>query len=249
MREKVFYQLLSLFLFFVLWFAISEYSHSPLFPSPVDTLHAFFSLLATKDGWYQIEVTTYRVFLGTLIGSCAGALFGILPRYSRIAEYAVRSVVYPLFESIPSICWVLVFVVWFGMSDLTPILAISAAVIPFFLINIWEGVKELDEGLVEMAMTCTRNRLRILQKVIMPMLYPYAFSAFKTSFEIAWKVVILGEVFGAASGIGYMLWIAHEVYAIENVFAWTLVCAIIIIVFDYGVFNYLDRRYMRRWKR
>jgi ABC-type nitrate/sulfonate/bicarbonate transport system permease component len=249
MKDKVLYQFFSILAFFILWLAISEYYHSPLFPSPIDTINALFSLLASKDGWYHIEVTTYRVFLGTIFGSSVGAMCGILPRYSRIAEYAIKSVVYPLFESIPSICWVLVFVVWFGLSDVTPVLAISAAVIPFFMINIWEGVKELDESLVEMGMIYTRNKLRILRKIIMPMLYPYAFSAFKTSFEVAWKVVILGEVFGAASGIGYMLWIAHEVYAIEYVFAWTLCCAVIIIIFDYGVFNYIDMRYMRRWKR
>jgi len=249
MRAKIFYSVFAISAFLVLWFVISGYYNSPLFPGPVETVYAFFSILATQDGWYQIGVTCYRVFVGTLFGSCVGALCGILPRYSKMAEYTVKSVVYPLFESIPSLCWVLIFVVWFGLSDMTPILAITAAVIPFFIINIWEGVKELDETLIEMAHTCTRNRLRILQKVIMPMLYPYAFSAFKTSFEVAWKVVILGEVFGAACGIGYMLWISYEVYAIEYVFAWTLCCAIIIIVFDYGLFNYIDRRYMRRWKR
>jgi ABC-type nitrate/sulfonate/bicarbonate transport system permease component len=248
MKDKVLYQASSILAFFVLWLAISEYYRSPLFPTPLGTLHAFFTLLASEDGWYQIGVTTYRVFVGTLLGSCVGAMCGILPRYSRIGESAVKSVVYPLFESVPSICWVMVLVVWFGIADTTPILVISTAVIPFFIINIGEGVKELDETLVEMAMTYTRNRRRILQKIIMPMLYPYVFSAFKTSFEVALKVVILGEVFGAASGIGYMLWIAHEVYAIEYVFAWTLSCAVIIIIFDYGVFNYIDKR-MRRWKR
>lgn len=249
MRAKTIYQILSIAVFLLLWLTISEYYRSPLFPNPIETLYAFFMLLSSESGWYHIGVTTYRVLFGTFFGSCLGIMFGILPRYSRRAEYAISSVVYPLFESIPAICWVLVFVVWFGMSNKTPILAISAAVIPFFIINIWEGVKELDENLVEMAMTYTRNRLRILQKIILPMLYPYAFSAFKTAFEIAWKVVILGEVFGAASGIGYMLWVSYEVYAIENVFAWTLCCAIIIILFDYGIFNSIDRRYMRRWKR
>lgn len=249
MKNKIVYYAFFIFAFFILWSAICGYYNSPLLPSPLDTLHAFFMLLSLKESWYQIGITAYRVFLGILLGSCAGAICGILPRYSKIAEYAVSSVIYPLFESIPAICWVLVFVVWFGISNITPALAISTAVIPFFIINIREGIKELDETLVEMAMTYTRNRLRVLQKIIMPMLYPYAFSAFKTSFEVAWKIVILGEVFGAASGIGYMLWIAYEMYAIEYVFAWTLCCAVIIIIFDYGFFNYIDRKYMRRWKR
>lgn len=249
MRKRVFYSALFILTFFILWLVISRYYHSPLFPGPAPTLRAFFSILTSRDGWYHIGVTTYRVLAGLLLGSCIGFVCGILPRYSKVAEYAIRSVVYPLFESVPAICWALIFIVWFGLSDTTPILVVSASVLPFFMINLWEGINEIDESLIEMGMTYTRDRLRIMWKIILPMLYPFTFSAFKTSFEVAWKVVILGELFGAASGIGYRLWIAHEVHAMEYVLAWTLCCAAIIIIFDYGILNYIDKKHMRKWKR
>lgn len=65
---------------------------------------------------------------------------------------------------------------------------------------------------------------------------------------VAWKVVLLGEIFGAASGMGYMLSIAFESYRIAQVFGWTLAFAIILIIFDYGIFNFIDRKYLRKWK-
>ena len=161
---------------------------------------------------------------------------------------AVKVVIYPLLQSVPTICWALIFVLWFGLSDATPILAIASAVAPFFMINIWEGLKELDSNLTEMASVYTKSRSRILRKVIMPMLYPYIFAATRSSLMVAWKVVILGEIFGAASGMGYMLSIAYGSYRIEQVFGWTLAFAIILIVFDYGIFNYIDRKFIRKWK-
>jgi NitT/TauT family transport system permease protein len=82
----------------------------------------------------------------------------------------------------------------------------------------------------------------------MPMLYPYIFAATRSSMMVAWKVVILGEIFGAASGMGYMLSIAFGSYRIEQVFGWTLAFAAILIMFDYGIFKYIDKKFIRKWK-
>ena len=248
MVKKIFPVALATIIFWALWAAVSTASKSTLFPNPWQTLQAFWEIVSGTKSWYHIGVTTYRVVAGTLIGSIAGTILGIATRYSGFLKAAVNAVLYPLLQSVPSICWALVFVLWFGLSDVTPILVIATAVAPFFIINIWEGMKELDTNLVEMASIYTQKRGPILRMVILPMLYPYIFAATKSSFMVAWKVVLLGEIFGAASGMGYMLSIAFESYRIAQVFGWTLAFAIILLFFDYGIFNFIDRKYMRKWQ-
>ena len=248
MVKRLTLQALAIATFIALWWAAATYANSQLLPTPGQTLREFIHILSSSKGWESIGNTAFRVLAGTLIGLLAGTILAITTRYSSLAEVAVRSVIYPLLQSVPSICWALMLVIWFGLSQTAPILVIAVAVAPFFIINIWEGLKELDMSLVEMASTYTRSRLKILGKVIMPMLYAYIFAAAKSSFMVAWKVVILAEVLGAVSGIGYMLWISYQVYNIDRVFAWTMISAIIIIAFDYGIFNYIDRRFIRRWK-
>ncbi len=234
--------------FIALWWAVAAMAGSTLLPTPGQVFSALIDILKAPNGWRHIGITTYRVVVGTLIGSVAGALLGVITRYNRLAETAVRTVIYPVLQSVPSICWALVFVLWFGLSNTTPVLTIAVAVAPFYVINIWEGMKELDLNLVEMAGIYTRKRGRILSKVIAPMLYPYAFAATKSSFMTAWKIIIPAEIFGAVSGMGYMLSLAFESYRIPQVFGWTLAFAFILILFDHGLFNYIDRKYMRRWK-
>lgn len=232
-----------------LWHAASSLSSSPLFPGPVDTASALAETLSSPSGWAHVGATALRALAGVALGSALGAACGIATRYSRAAGDVVQFVVYPVLESVPSICWALVFAVWFGLSGVAPVLLVAVAVAPFFIANIWEGLKEMDESLIEMASAFTRSRLRILRKVVLPMLYPYLFSALRSSFGVAWKVVIIGELFGAVNGVGYALNIAYQSYAIERVFAWVLCCAAIVVSLDYGVFSYLDRRYVRRWRR
>jgi NitT/TauT family transport system permease protein len=65
---------------------------------------------------------------------------------------------------------------------------------------------------------------------------------------IAWKIIVPAEVFGAVSGMGYMMHSAFNDYRIADVFGWTLVFAIILIFSDYVVFNFIDRKFVRKWK-
>jgi NitT/TauT family transport system permease protein len=248
MVKRWLYPALATIAFWGAWWAIAASARSQLLPTPWQTLRAFAKILSLSMNWHQIGDSTVRVLAGMVLGSFAGTFLGIATRYSRLAEASVRAVIYPLFQSVPSICWAIIFVLWLGLSPATPVLVIAAAVAPFFIINIWEGMKELDTNLIEMASTYTRSKRRILMKVIMPMLYPYTFAATRSSFMTSWKVVILAEVFGATSGIGYMLYTSYQIYAIDRVFAWTLVAAVILLAFDYGVFNFVDRKFMRRWK-
>jgi NitT/TauT family transport system permease protein len=240
--------LLAIAVFVALWWAISASANSALLPNPEQTVVALYQRLTAPRGLYNVGVTIYRVFLGTLLGAVVGTVLGVATRYSRLVETAVRSVVYPLLQTVPTICWALVFVLWFGLHNTTPILTVAVAAAPFFIINVWEGMKELDSSLIEMASSYTRKRVKILGKVILPMLYPYLFAATKSGFMIAWKIIVPAEIFGSTSGMGYMLSIAFETFRIADVFGWTLAFAIILIAFDYGLFNYIDRKYMRRWK-
>ncbi|MDD5604630.1 MAG: ABC transporter permease subunit [Dehalococcoidales bacterium] len=248
MVKKLSLVALASLLFWLVWWAVAALSDSALFPTPWETLEALWAIITSPNAWKHIGVSTYRVVAGTAIGSVLGTVLGLSTRYWSFMAVAVKTVIYPLLQSVPTICWALILVLWFGLSDTTPILVIASAVAPFFIINIWEGLKELDPNLTEMASVYTKSRSRILSKVIMPMLYPYIFAATRSSLMVAWKVVILGEIFGAASGMGYMLSIAFGSYRIEQVFGWTLAFAIILIIFDYGIFNYIDRKFIRKWK-
>jgi ABC-type nitrate/sulfonate/bicarbonate transport system permease component len=190
---------ISIAAFLGVWWAIAAYNDSVLLPTPWETITSFVKLIFAPSGWQHVLITIYRVFTGTLLGAVAGTILGIITRYNRIAETAVKTVVFPVLQSVPTLCWTLIFVLWFGLKDTTPILTIVVAVAPFFIINVWEGMKELDANLIEMAHTHTDSRFKLLRKIVLPMLYPYIFAATRSSFMTAWKKIIPAEIFGAVS--------------------------------------------------
>ena len=216
--------------FIALWWLIAKISNNNYFPTPWDTAKAFWELLITPKTYSHIWLTCYRAVIGLLLGSIVGIVLGISTKYSEFMDTVVRVIIYPLFQSFP------------------PILTIMTVVAPFFMINIWEGMKDIDETLIEMASTYTNKRFRILTKIILPMLYPYFFDASKSGVTTAWKAVILGELYGSIAGMGYMLNMSFKAYHMSQVFAWTMFFVIILVIFDKVIFNFIERKFVRKWK-
>jgi NitT/TauT family transport system permease protein len=70
----------------------------------------------------------------------------------------------------------------------------------------------------------------------------------RLAFSLAWKVVVLVEVFGLSTGVGYALNSAFISQDVAAVLAWTLVFALVVAAIEYGLFQVVERR-LTQWKR
>ena len=115
------------------------------------------------------------------------------------------------------------------MSDTAVVLILTAILLPFCLVNLWEGARNLDSGLVEMGRSFTESRARIALRIEVPLLLPYLFAALRLSFSVGWKVALIAEFFGARKGIGIVMSRARQVFDTPTLFATVVV--IVLIVF------------------
>jgi hypothetical protein len=73
-------------------------------------------------------------------------------------------------------------------------------------------------------------------------------SGMRLAFSLAWKVVVLVEVFGLSTGVGYALNSAFISQDVAAVLAWTLAFTVVVAAIEYGVFQTIERR-VTRWKK
>ena len=118
---------------------------------------------------------------------------------------------------------------WFGINDFTVIFAITMVLIPFTIINIREGLNQLDKEIIEMANSFTKSKWKMLKLVIIPSLYSYLFASIRISFGVAWKVALTAELFGGNKGLGYLLNLARQDFDTPLI----LVVILIIVIFVY----------------
>jgi len=105
----------------------------------------------------------------------------------------------------------------------------------------------MDSEILELGESLTREKLKKIRKLVIPMLYPYAFATLRISFGVSWKVVLTAELFGGSGGMGYLLNKARQEFETEIIFALIAFMIAFVIASELLVFNRvqksLDRRY------
>jgi len=106
----------------------------------------------------------------------------------------------------------------------------------------------VDAQLVEAAHIYRLPRLARLRYLWLPATTPFLLSGTRLGFSLAWKVVVLVEIFGLSSGVGYRLNSAFSAQNVADVLAWTIAFALMMAVIEYGLLQLIERR-LTRWKR
>ena len=172
----------------------------------------------------------FHILVAIVFSFLIGFLLALLPYYVAVTGTAIDRRLTPFLNSYSGIGWTLLAVLWFGINDFTVIFAISMVLVPFSIINIREGLQQLDDELLEMGESFTRSTIKNLALIIIPSLYPYLFATLRISFGVSWKVALTAELFGGDRGLGYLLNLARQDFDTPLI----LVVILIIIIFVYS---------------
>jgi NitT/TauT family transport system permease protein len=216
---------LSTFLFLAVWEAASFVAPPYLLPGPVQVAGRLWVFATSMRDLGHLGASLYHVAAAIVISFVIGSLLALIPYYTPVLRFAIERRIGPFLNSFSAIGWTLLSIMWFGVTPLTVIFAISAVLVPFALVNMAAGLANLDPEIIEMAGSFTRRRWRMFALVIVPSLYPFIFATLRIMFGVAWKVTLTAELFGGNSGLGYMINLARQEFDTATIFA-----AIILII-------------------
>jgi len=139
-----------------------------------------------------------------VIGVSVGTVFGTLTGYYRTADDLFD----PLFQSmknIPSLAWVPLFLLWFGIGESAKVLLIAVgAFFPVYL-NLSTGIAGVSDDLIEVAEVYDLGRIESLRRVILPAALPSLLVGIRGGVGLAWMFVVAAELIAASQGIGFLL--------------------------------------------
>jgi NitT/TauT family transport system permease protein/sulfonate transport system permease protein len=228
------------------WWALARQLPEFILPGPVPVAERLVALFTTPEFLWNIVASAWRVLVSIAAALAIGGGLAFLAHGVPSSEAAVNERIMPVLNSFPSIGWAILAAIWFEPGDFGVIFVEVAILIPFCLINIAEGLRNLDRELLEMGQSFTRHRARILWRLILPLLVPYGLSATRIAYGIAWKIALVAELLGAPDGIGYLM-LRAQTAADSTTFLAT--CFAIVLIFAVGerlVIVPLERRFARR---
>jgi len=229
-----------------LWMMVAAFFPPTLLPGPDVVGWRLVELMATGDFWVHLRATIQRVAVGFVLAFVVSVAAGTLMGARRLAEGIFEPWVL-VGLTIPGLCWAVLAVMWFGITEVAPVVAIFVVVLPMLTLNMWQGTKSLDRDLLEMAHVFRAPWTSVMREVVLPQLLPFGLAGARLGFALGWKVVVLSEMFGLTSGVGYMINRSFSAYSMDDVLAWTVGFTAVMFAFEYAVMLPVERRLVR-WR-
>jgi NitT/TauT family transport system permease protein len=239
-------KLLAVATLLAVWEGLSLLYPPTFLPGPALVLGQVAELIQSGDLVAQAVPTVLRVLIGFILALMAGSAVGIAMGVQRRIESFLEGYIL-LGLTVPGLAWSVLALMWFGIGEVAPVFAVFVVVSPMIAVNMWHGTKAIDPELNEMQRAFGASRFSLVRDVIVPQLLPYLFGASRFGFGLGWKVVVISEMFGLTSGIGYQINRAFALYSMRGVLAWTIGFALIMVVFEYGLLRPLERQFLR-WR-
>jgi NitT/TauT family transport system permease protein len=224
------------------WFAARGLPEFIL-PGPGAVALRLLEFCVSPDFLWNAFASTWRVLVSIAVAVIIGGGLAFLAHEVPVLEGVVDARIKPVLNSFPSIGWAILAAIWFNPGDFGVIFVEVAILIPFCLINIAEGLRNLDRELLEMGTSFTRDRKRILWRLTLPLLVPYGLSATRIAYGVAWKIALVSELLGAPDGLGYLMLRAQTAADSTTFLA---ACFAIVLIFVAGerlVLAPLERRF------
>jgi len=232
-------------LLIVVWFIAAERGALPeqLLPSPVAVWQALVDTAASGDLWSNTLISLTRVGEGFAIGAALGLIVGIALGLSRRA----RELVDPLFlliAQIPPLGLIPLAILALGVDEAMKVAVIAwASFIPVVL-NVKQGIRDVPEGLHELAEVLTFDPWYALTRVVLPAGVQPIFTGLREGLASAWQTMVAAELFASTEGLGYMITVGRQLFQFDLVLAVVFVLGVVGLAVN-GALALVERRLLR----
>lgn len=237
---------LSLATFVVLWAIIAALARSPYLPTPFAVALFIVEDLRRGDMAYNIGMTLWRAaaafVIAMLIGCALGFAFGRSPRADAIFMPWVLVLMNTPVLVIAVLCYI-----WFQTNEMSAILAVVLSKFPNNTVILRDGVRAFDPGLDDVATVYRLPFWTRLRHILIPQAMPFLTAAARSGIGIVWKIVLVVELFGLSSGVGFEISKYFGLFEVTPIIAYSVAFSIVMLAVEFLILQPLDD-YARRWR-
>ena len=201
----------------------------PIFlPSPVDVVETFIRL--TQQGYqgrsllHHVTVSFNRFAIAFSACVVIGVPLGLLMGMSR----PIRAVFEPPIQAIrpiPKLALLPLFLIWFGIGNLSKVVVIAAPVLPLIAIASMQAVRSISTKKIQAAQALGASPWVIFSRVVLPASLPGIFTGIRMAISIGVTMLVGAELTATSDGIAWMALTAAEFLSTDVVLVGVLIMA------------------------
>lgn len=228
------------------WWLLSLFFPPALIPRPLETLSEVAAIISGGEFLTEMGNTLRRVLVGFGIAMVISIPLGIVMGTFRSLESFFEPPVI-LGLTMPGLIWAVLMIMFFGLTETSAYGAVAVTIFPMLTISIWQGTKAIDKDLIDMSSAFHASPWSKVVDVILPQLVSHILAAIRYGLGLAWKVVVVVEMFGFSNGVGYQVVRGFNVFSMKAVLAWAITFLVVMIVIEFGIIGSLERT-VTRWR-
>ena len=202
LRLKV--RLLSLLVVMALWEFYGRRVNPILFTYPTAIARAFFELVATGELQSYMKESLLVLIYASILSIVVGVLVGVVMGRSAMVEWATDIYINALY-SMPMVAMVPLIVLWFGFKVPAKIIIVFLFMVFPVLLNTYQGVKDVDRNLQEVARSFCSNERQLWYHLIIPSAIPFIIVGVRLAIGRGLVGMIVAEFYTSVTGLGYMI--------------------------------------------
>lgn len=197
--------------------------------------------LFKDDGFIKdIGISVYRVVGGFAAAAVLAVPLGLLMGVSEKAADFFAPVI-SFIRYMPASAFIPMFIIWFGLGEIEKMAVIFYGSFFYLTLMVMDVAKNIDHALIEVSRTLGASKSKIFYKVTLRAALPGIVDALRTTFGAAWTYLIVAEIVGASSGIGYSIQNGSRFLRTDKMFVGILTIGVLGLISD-KLFEFISKR-------
>ena len=217
-----------------------------IFPTPWGVVDALLAGFKDHSFWIAIGVSMKRMMLGYGISVALGMVLGLGVGSNKFLEETVGGLLVSL-QSLPSICWLPLAVLWFGLTEKAILFVVVMGSLLSVTIAMEDGRKHMPKIYGMAGRNLGARGFALFWHVLLPASLPYIISGLKQGWAFAWRSLISGEMIFVSLGLGQLLMMGRDLNDMSQVIAVMILIIAIGYIVDGLVFKSGARQLRNKW--
>ena len=217
-----------------------------ILPSPLEVSHSMISGFTSNFYLQSILSSLSRLGIGYAISLVLGLILGLLIGRFNLIKETVGSLVLGL-QGLPSICWLPLAVLWFGLNDQAIIFVVIMGALFSITLGVDAGVRNTSPIYLKAARNLGTRGVALYTQVIFPAAFPTILNGLKQGWSFAWRSLMAGELLYNTVSLGNLLESGRDLLDSAQVVSVMLLIVVIGVAIDALIFGPLERVTRTRW--
>jgi len=217
-----------------------------LFPPPWGVAEALWAGFKDHSFWIGVVVTMKRMLVGYSLAVVLGMILGLGVASNKFLEETVGGLLVSL-QSLPSICWIPLAVLWFGLTEKAILFVVLMGSLLSVTIAMEDGRKQMPKIYSMAGRNLGASGFRLFWSVLLPASLPFIVSGLKQGWAFGWRSLIQAEMIFLSLGLGQLLMMGRDLNDMNQVIAVMILIIILGFIIDGLVFRTMERKLQERW--